>query len=226
MKKIHSRLTYANVVATLALFLALVGGAAYGASHLAKNSVGTPQLKKNAVTAAKIRNGTITGNKIKLRTLGTVPSAEFAARAGDSETLQGSGAGSFMRGGGQFLSARRDLAIGDSNVPVFTLPGLGPLTASCKMGTTYPEGGFDFTNQSGTVVDNSLVYGVAGVDGGMVKAGQSTGIGGFELVGAWRWQLATRSSPSTIATLSLGFDGNASPTACAMFAQATVGTGE
>lgn len=224
MNQNRPRLTYANVVATLALFLALAGTAAYGASHLAKNSVGTPQLKKNAVTAAKIKRGTITGDKIKLSTLGTVPSAETAARARDAETLQGVGADGFVRGGGQILSARRDLAIGDSGVPVFTIPGLGPLAGGCKMGTTFPEGEFKFTNQSGSIVDNSLQYG-GFADGGQIEPGQSTGIGGFELVGIWRWQLATRTSPSTIATLSLGFDGNASPTACALFAQVTVGSG-
>jgi hypothetical protein len=47
-------LTYANVVASLALFLVLSGGAAYAASQLAKNSVGTKQLKNGAVTQAKI----------------------------------------------------------------------------------------------------------------------------------------------------------------------------
>jgi hypothetical protein len=47
------KLTYANVVATLALFIAL-GGASYAALKLPKNSVGTKQLKKNAVTLAKI----------------------------------------------------------------------------------------------------------------------------------------------------------------------------
>ena len=43
-KRLRARLTYANVIATLALFLALGGGAAYAAS-LGKNSVGTKQLK-------------------------------------------------------------------------------------------------------------------------------------------------------------------------------------
>jgi hypothetical protein len=50
-------LTYANVAATLALFLAL-GGAAYAATQLPKNSVGTKQLRKEAVTAAKIAKKT------------------------------------------------------------------------------------------------------------------------------------------------------------------------
>ncbi len=53
MKGISSRLTYANVVATLALFIAL-GGASYAAIKLPKNSVGTKQLKQGAVTKAKI----------------------------------------------------------------------------------------------------------------------------------------------------------------------------
>jgi hypothetical protein len=54
MKRFMPRLTYANVVATLALFLVLSGGAAYAASRLAKNSVGSAQLRKNAVTPAKL----------------------------------------------------------------------------------------------------------------------------------------------------------------------------
>jgi hypothetical protein len=37
------------------LFLLLSGGAAYAASHLGKNTVGTKQLKKNSVTTAKIK---------------------------------------------------------------------------------------------------------------------------------------------------------------------------
>jgi hypothetical protein len=54
---VRRHLTYANVAATLALFLAL-GGAAYAATQLPKNSVGTKQLKKGAVTAAKINKKT------------------------------------------------------------------------------------------------------------------------------------------------------------------------
>jgi hypothetical protein len=53
MRAIRKRLTYANVIATLALFLAL-GGAAVAATQLPRNSVGTGQLKPEAVTAGKI----------------------------------------------------------------------------------------------------------------------------------------------------------------------------
>jgi Collagen triple helix repeat (20 copies) len=57
MGLLRRHLTYANVAATLALFLAL-GGAAYAATQLPKNSVGTNQLRKESVTAAKIAKKT------------------------------------------------------------------------------------------------------------------------------------------------------------------------
>lgn len=99
MQHVRKRLTYANVVASLALFLALAGGSAFAASQLAKNSVGSKQLKanavtagkikKNAVTTAKIKNGAITGTKINLTTLGTVPSAQNAVSANSAQSVAG-----------------------------------------------------------------------------------------------------------------------------------------
>jgi len=84
MQQIRKRLTYANVISTVALFLVLGGASALAAGHLAKNSVGTKQLKNNAVTAAKIKNGAITGAKLNLGSLGQVPSAASAAHATDA----------------------------------------------------------------------------------------------------------------------------------------------
>jgi Collagen triple helix repeat (20 copies) len=57
MGLLRRHLTYANVAASLALFLAL-GGAAYAATQLPKNSVGTNQIRKEAVTAGKIAKKT------------------------------------------------------------------------------------------------------------------------------------------------------------------------
>lgn len=64
MKHLRKRLTYANVMSSIAVFLVLGGGAAFAATQLAKNSVGTKQLKRNAVTAAKIKNGAVTASKL------------------------------------------------------------------------------------------------------------------------------------------------------------------
>jgi len=47
------RLSYSNVVATAAVFLAL-GGTSYAAVSLPANSVGTKQIKNHAVTLKKI----------------------------------------------------------------------------------------------------------------------------------------------------------------------------
>ena len=58
------RPSHTTVVAYLSLFLVVSGGAAFAATHLAKNSVGAKQIRKNAVIAAKIKNGAVTGNKL------------------------------------------------------------------------------------------------------------------------------------------------------------------
>ena len=60
----RSRLNYANVVATLALFLALSGGS-YAAFKLPKNSVGAKQLKKNSVTSVKVKGGSLLTSDFK-----------------------------------------------------------------------------------------------------------------------------------------------------------------
>jgi hypothetical protein len=74
------RLNYANVIATIALFVAL-GGAAVAAG-LPKNSVGTMQLKRGAVTAAKIKRGAVTSGKIG-------PKAVTAGKLGANAVLPG-----------------------------------------------------------------------------------------------------------------------------------------
>lgn len=58
------KISYANVVATMALFIAL-GGISWAAATAPKNSVATKSIKKNAVTNSKIRNNAITTRKIK-----------------------------------------------------------------------------------------------------------------------------------------------------------------
>jgi len=59
------RLSYANVVSTLALILVLTGATAYAASKLPDRSVGEFQLRPGAVTAEKIRKNAVTAPKIK-----------------------------------------------------------------------------------------------------------------------------------------------------------------
>jgi hypothetical protein len=58
------KLTYANVMATIAVFIAL-SGASYAAFKLPKNSVGTKQLKKNAVTSPKVKDHSLIASDFK-----------------------------------------------------------------------------------------------------------------------------------------------------------------
>jgi hypothetical protein len=80
MKRFRPRLTYANVIASVALFVALGGSAV--AAGLAKNSVGPNQLKKGAVTAAAIRKQAVTSGKI-------APKAVTAGKLGPNAVLPG-----------------------------------------------------------------------------------------------------------------------------------------
>ena len=63
MKRVRQRLTYANVMATAAVFIALGGGAA--ASILPRSSVGPRQLKVGAVTGSRLARGAVTSRAVK-----------------------------------------------------------------------------------------------------------------------------------------------------------------
>ena len=65
LSKLRSRLTYANVVASIALFIAL-GGTSYG---LATGSIGSREIKTNGVRSADIRNNDVRGKDIRNGTI-------------------------------------------------------------------------------------------------------------------------------------------------------------
>lgn len=75
MRFLRGRLTYANVISTLCLFM-LLGGGAYAAAQLPKNSVGAKQIKNGAITGKKIKNGTIDASKLAPSTLATLKGAK------------------------------------------------------------------------------------------------------------------------------------------------------
>jgi hypothetical protein len=87
-------LTYANLVATLALFVALGTGGAYAASQLAPKSVGEKQLRPGAVTADRIRKSAVTAPKIAALAVkegkiavGAVQASKLAGQAVTNEKL-------------------------------------------------------------------------------------------------------------------------------------------
>lgn len=64
MQQIRKKLTYANAMSSLAVFLVLGGASAFAAAHLRRNSVGSSQLKPGAVTSSKLRRSAVTELKI------------------------------------------------------------------------------------------------------------------------------------------------------------------
>lgn len=70
LRSARQRLTYANVTATLALFIAL-GGTSYAALTLPKDSVGSKQIRTRAVGASELRTNAVTSRSIKNRTIKT-----------------------------------------------------------------------------------------------------------------------------------------------------------
>jgi hypothetical protein len=63
LKRVRQRLTYANVMATAAVFIALGGGAA--AAMLPRASVGPRQLKVGAVTGSRLARGAVASQAVK-----------------------------------------------------------------------------------------------------------------------------------------------------------------
>jgi hypothetical protein len=168
MQKLRPRLTYANVIATLALFLALGGGAAYAASNLGRNSVGSKQLKAGAVTGAKVKDGSLSATDFAS---GQVPRGERGP-AGDRGAQGERGVpGAAGAAGATDVVVRYAEEEGkpkDENE-------IGLSYAACAPGETVTGGGFDFLNEpelgssdysilanrpsaAGTEIEGELVY--------------------------------------------------------------------
>jgi hypothetical protein len=71
---IRKHVTYANLTATMALFVAL-GGGAYAATRITGNDI-----RAHSLTPRNYRANSVTGKAVKEKTLGIVPRAKDAAR--------------------------------------------------------------------------------------------------------------------------------------------------
>jgi hypothetical protein len=67
-KGLRARITYANVVATLALFIAL-GGTSMAAIQLGKNTVKAKQIAPGAVGTSEVKNGSLKAGDLAKGTL-------------------------------------------------------------------------------------------------------------------------------------------------------------
>lgn len=80
MRKDGKRFSYANVMSTVAVFLAIGGGA------LAASTINGKSLKNKSVAGKKLKKNTLTGKQIKESKLGKVPKAKLADKATTADT--------------------------------------------------------------------------------------------------------------------------------------------
>lgn len=94
MKTSRSRLrrhfSYANVMASIAVFVAL-GGVSYAAAtinggKIISGTVGAGKLKNGTLTSAQVKQNALTGSVINESSLGTVPAAQTATTATSAKT--------------------------------------------------------------------------------------------------------------------------------------------
>lgn len=169
MNRISKKLTYANVIASLALFLALGGASALAATQLAKNSVGTKQLKSGAVTTAKIKKEAVAGAKIKNA---AVSEGKLADGAVSAAKLADGAVGT-----GKLVEAERSQVVASSASSAFDLVDTyNPETWTTVMSVNLPSGNW--------VVQASVAVSIGGetthIGCRMVQGGKVLAQGGTE----------------------------------------------
>jgi hypothetical protein len=179
MKRLRSKLTYANVMATVAVFIAL-GGASYAAIKLPKNSVGTKQIKNNAITGAKIKNGAVSGAKIQTSSLGTVPNATSASHADDAQRAVSANTATSATSAAHAGSADNALALGGLGASAYArATPLVPTVATLENGwISTPEFG-----HPGIAKDQ---FGIVHLSGTAIQSGPATTSPIFVLPPAYR----------------------------------------
>ena len=155
------RISYANVVSSLALFIAL-GGVSYAAIKIPANSVGSSQIKPSAVSSSDIKNGqvkeadvgsgAVSAKKLKSGAVGRAAIASGAV--GSSQIADGSVSGSELADGSASSSKLADNAVNSSKVADGAL-GSGDLADNAVTGAKIADGGVS----SSDIADGTIIAG-------------------------------------------------------------------
>lgn len=177
---ISRHLTYANVVSTLALFIALGIGSAYAANQLAPKSVGAKQLRPGAVTADKIRKNAVIAPKLKAA---AVKQGKLAGGAVSTEKLAaGAVTGSKIATGAISPDKIPNDSIGGEKINEGSLgqvPSANTANFATLAGTANPEA-FAKVDAEGTVFPaNSKGIGTSDVKQGKLPGIYCVNVPGF-----------------------------------------------
>jgi hypothetical protein len=141
MKTLRSRLrrhlSYANVMASIAVFVAF-GGVGYAAStingnKLVNGTVAGKKLKNGTLTSQQVKKGSLTGEAIDESSLSTVPTAQTATTATTAGSASTAGSANTATTANHALSADSASTAGDAE----TLDGLSSkqLQVTCPVNT-------------------------------------------------------------------------------------------
>jgi hypothetical protein len=158
MHRLKGRLTYGNVIATIALFVAL-GGSSYAAIALPRNSVGTNQLRTGAVRSSDVKDRALSARDLSeaarrfLRSQSQGPRGPQGPQGPQGERgLPGSVGGniSIAIEGAQGTVGRKT----DPDIPA-----TAQATATCSAGTRVIGGGVNLTSPVETTAHDSYPVG-------------------------------------------------------------------
>ena len=170
LSRARDRLSYANVVATLALFVAL-GGTSYAAL-----SITSKDVKNRSLKGGDLRLNTVTGKEIRESKLGRVPSADTAATAdvsksaGTASTAGSAGTAALadVARDAQSLAGQGAGAFEKSSRVAFGRAGVDPAGESGEQVLiSWPELGIQLTTASnqGACAANELRIGIRNTKG-------------------------------------------------------------
>jgi hypothetical protein len=139
IKRLVSHLSYANVCATLALFIAL-GGTGYAAITLPRDSVGARELRAGSVDAAELRDGAVTSADVRdgsigLRDLSPSARGSLAGVSGPAGPVGATGAAGTTGPTGPQGPAGQKGEPGAAGKDAISLFAIVELTGNIKAGT-------------------------------------------------------------------------------------------
>lgn len=146
MSRIRKRLTYANVISTLALVLVVGGGSAVAASQFGKETIGTRALKAEAVTPAKLSQrskAALTGPAGPKGATGATGATGPAGPTGPAGTARAYGETS--NNAGALIEARsKNATVRHPDTGVYCITpggGIDPATASLIVSSDFANSG-------------------------------------------------------------------------------------